>query len=171
METAVNSFQTSYAPFFAVVRNPLKFRLFLLGKLPAAYFSGIRLQSITEDEAIVTIPYKWFTKNPFRSAYFACLSMAAEMSTGLLAMAPIYKSTPRVALLVVKVEGSFHKKATGSTRFVCRQGQLIRATIQEAIDTGEGKSIRVHSEGYNQAGELIAEFWITWSFKAKRTGT
>ncbi|HVG41559.1 MAG TPA: hypothetical protein VM888_08095, partial [Chitinophagaceae bacterium] len=68
--------------FFELIKSPLKFKLFMLQKLPAALFSGLAVKSITEEECTVSVPYKWFTQNPFRSTYFACLSMAAEMSTG-----------------------------------------------------------------------------------------
>ena len=74
------------AAFFSVIGNPLKYRLFLLRHLPAAYFSGLRIEKMDEQHCVVSVPYKWFTRNPFRSTYFACLSMAAEMSTGVLAL-------------------------------------------------------------------------------------
>src|ERR1700712_5460295 len=97
---------TSTNNFLALVQNPIKFLFFLITKLPAAYFSGIRVKSADTSQAIVTVPYKWFTKNPFRSTYFACLSMAAEMSTGLLAMAYTYQKQPAISLLVVKTEAT-----------------------------------------------------------------
>ena len=46
------------------------------------------------------------------------------------------------------------------------QSQLI-SSIEEAIKTGEGKAITTTSVGKNDAGEIVAEFFITWSFKAK----
>lgn len=156
------------AAFFSQVRNPLKFRWFLLQKLPAALFSGVKLKAVNEQSCTVTVPFKWFTQNPFRSTYFACLSMAAEMSTGLLAMAHVYKRSPRVSMLVVAVEGRFYKKAVGLTRFVCEEGLLIQQAIQQAIDLSEPQSIKAKAAGFNQNNELMAEFWITWSFKAKK---
>src|SRR5688500_980295 len=108
--------------FFTTIRNPLKFRLFMARQLPAALFSGVKLVRVDTDVCEVSVPYKWFTRNPFRSTYFACLSMAAEMSTGVLAMAQVVHRKPRVSLLVIAVEGKFYKKATGSTKFICREG-------------------------------------------------
>ena len=155
------------AAFFKLVSHPVKFRLFLLSRLPSAYFAGTRVRSISESRSEVTIPYKWFSRNPFRSTYFACLAMAAEMSTGVLALAHLYKLHPPVSMLVVGLEGKFFKKATGVTRFICEDGNEIRGKIAAAIDTQEGQSIRAHSTGYNQEGEIVAEFYITWSFKQK----
>ena len=159
--------KASVAAFFGVVRNPARFQLFLFQKLPAACFSGIKLQSADEERVIVSIPYKWFTRNPFRCTYFACLSMAAEMSTGILAMANTYRRSPAVSMLVTGIEGKFYKKATGCTSFVCEDGKIIKQTVEDAINTRQPNEIRVLSSGFNQQQELIAEFWITWSFKVK----
>lgn len=153
--------------FFNLLRNPLKYRLFLFKKLPAAFFSGLRLPEVSEEKAMVTIPYKWFTQNPFRSTYFACLSMAAEMSTGVLAMAQVYQRRPSVSMLVVGVEGKFHKKAVGITRFVCTDGLAVKEAVQEAIASGQGQTVRLQSVGYSEQNEIVAEFFFTWSFKAK----
>ncbi|HKH61982.1 MAG TPA: DUF4442 domain-containing protein [Flavitalea sp.] len=153
--------------FIRLVQHPVKFRLFLFSKLPSAFFAGVRVRKIDLSKCVVTIPYKWFSQNPFRSTYFACLSMAAEMSTGLLAMAHVYKRNPPVSMLVVRVESEYHKKATGITAFTCNAGDEIKQVIEEAINTGQSRSIRVQSTGKNSAGEIVAEFWITWSFKAK----
>lgn len=154
--------------FIEVMGNSVKLRYFLLRKLPSAFFSGVRVKKLDKGFAEVTVPYKWFSQNPFRSTYFACLSMAAEMSTGLLAMMHIYKRTPAVSMLVLSVNGSFHKKATGLTTFRCDDGENLRKIIDEAILTGEGKTIQVTSRGINEKGELVADFVITWSFKARK---
>jgi hypothetical protein len=94
--------------------------------------------------------------------------MAAEMSTGLLAMMNTYKSDSAVSMLVVGLEANYFKKATGITTFTCEDGAAIKAVIADAITTGEGKMIRAKSTGRNDVGEVIAEFFITWSFKARR---
>lgn len=155
--------------FTRVVLHPLKFRLFLLKRLPSAFFAGLRVTRLDADACTVTVPYKWFTRNPFRSTYFACLAMAAEMSTGTLAMLHVYKRKPPVSMLVTNLEAAYHKKATGRTTFSCTDGPLIRATIAQAVATGEGRTIRARSAGTNPDGDLVAEFYITWSFKVKST--
>lgn len=157
--------------FLALVKSPLKFRLYLLAKLPAAFFSGVRVRTISMESAMVTVPYTWFSQNPFRSTYFACLAMAAEMSTGLLAMLHTYQCQPPVSMLVTGLEATYYKKATGITSFVCADGNAVAHAIQEALRTGEARTLRMYSEGKNAAGEKIAEFYITWSFKVKTTGS
>lgn len=157
--------------FLRLVKHPVKFRVFLISKLPSAFFAGVRVINADEKKCTVKVPYKWFSTNPFKSTYFACLSMAAEMSTGVLAMAHIYNRQPAVSMLVSKVEGSFLKKATGITVFTCEDGTAIRQTIEDAIMSNEGKIITARSYGRNREGEIVAEFAITWSFKVKSAKT
>ena len=153
--------------FIQLATHPLKFRLFLLSKLPSAYFAGVRIRNMNSTTCVVTVPYKWFSQNPFRSTYFACLSMAAELSTGALSMAHLYKRQPSVSMLVVRVESEYFKKATGVTTFTCNAGDDIRNAIEETLASGESRTIRVESTGKNKSGEVVALFWITWSFKSK----
>ena len=155
------------AKFLQLINHPVKFRLFLLSKLPSAFFSGVRVLSANEKTCVVKVPYKWFSQNPFKSTYFACLSMAAEMSTGLLCLMHLHKRQPAVSMLVVKIEGNFMKKATGITVFTCEDGNTIKKTIEDAIFSNEGKIITTKSYGRNAAGEIVAEFAVTWSFKVK----
>jgi hypothetical protein len=154
--------------FIRLLNNPFKFRLYLFAQIPSAFFSGIRIREIDETHSVVTVPYKWFSKNPFRSTYFACLSMAAEMSTGALAMSHVYKRQPPISMLVIAMEANYFKKATGITRFLCSDGLAIKAAIEQAVTTGDGQLIKARSVGTNTAGETVAEFFITWSFRAKR---
>ena len=154
--------------FFLLVNNPFKFRLFLLSKLPAAFVAGVRIKQCNEESCSVSVPFRWLTQNPFRSTYFACLSMAAEMSTGVLAMANLYKRTPKTSMLITSVESKYYKKATGKTIFICWDGLKMKATIDEAYQTYLPQSITARSEGYNEQNELVAEFWFTWSFKVKQ---
>jgi hypothetical protein len=153
--------------FLQLIQNPFKFTFFLLQKLPAAYFSGVRLKYADEGQCIVTVPYRWFSKNPFRSTYFACLAMAAEMSTGILAMMHTWQRQPAISLLVVKAEGTFLKKATGITTFTCEDGPVFQQSINEAAASGKGTTVAARSTGKDSSGETVAEFVITWSFKAK----
>lgn len=153
--------------FLQLIKHPFKFKLFMLSKLPSAFFCGVRVVDADENKCLVKVPYKWLSQNPFKSTYFACLSMAAEMSTGLLCLMHLHKRQPAISMLVVKIEGNFHKKATGITVFTCEDGNVIKKTIEDAIFSNEGKIVTARSYGRNAAGEIVADFAVTWSFKAK----
>jgi acyl-coenzyme A thioesterase PaaI-like protein len=155
-----------------LMKHPLRSRIFLLLKLPSAFLAGVRIRDIDEQQCRVTVPYTWLSQNPFRSTYFACLAMAAEMSTGALAMAHVYKRNPPVSMLVLKLEADYYKKATGITVFTCGEGEQLKAAVEQAITTGEGSSFTATSVGKNKAGETVAVFRVTWSFKSrKRAGS
>jgi len=140
-------------------------------KLPAAFIAGVKVREIDEQRAVVTVPFKWLTQNPFRSTYFASLSMAAEMSTGVLALAELHLRKPAVSMLVVKVESEYYKKAIDRSSFICEDGDLFRKAIEETIATGEARTVRARSVGTNKAGEVVAEFFVTWSFKVRSFDT
>ena len=159
---------SSTQKFIQMIKHPVKFRMFLFAKLPAAFFSGVRVKEIDEERSVVSVPYKWLTQNPFRSTYFASLAMAAEMSTGVLGMMHVYKRNPPISMLITNMEASYSKKATGKIFFVCEAGKQIYDAIENSIATGESKSITAKSTGTNKSGDVVAAFLFTWSFKLKQ---
>ncbi|MEY4380813.1 MAG: hypothetical protein RJA92_193 [Bacteroidota bacterium] len=157
----------NFAAFRALIMHPVKFWLYMLAKLPMGFLAGLKLTQLDPCKAVVQVKYKWLTQNPFGSMYFAVLSMAAEFSSGILCLANIYKSDPAISMLVVKMESHFYKKAVGVITFTCTDGDAIIAMVQTAKQTGEGVTLVSKSTGKNQSGEVVAEFFITWSLKAK----
>ncbi|MGY2131397.1 PaaI family thioesterase [Hymenobacter sp. HD11105] len=153
--------------FRRTIQNPLKLRLFMLRSLPMAYLAGLRVRDITPAQATVTVPFKYLTKNPFRSIYFACLSMAAEMASGVLSLMYI-SSGPPVSMLVTGMEAEFTKKAVGLISFTTTDGAQIGQAIAESRATGEGRTVVCTSTGTDQAGDVVAIFRITWSYRAKK---
>jgi hypothetical protein len=141
------------------VLNPLKLRLFLLRKLPLAWLAGLRLT--------VTIRYKYLTQNPFRSIYFAALAMAAELASGIQAMLHT-QGGGAVSTLVVGLQADFSKKAVGLITFTCPDGAAIAQAVAKSRATGEGRTVVCTSTGRDEAGDVVAVFQVTWSFKAKR---
>ena len=155
--------------FLKLVQSPVKFGFFLFSKLPSAYFSGVRVREFSYEKSVITVPYKWFSQNPFKSLYFACQAMAAEMSTGLLAMLYVNGRKPGVSMLVVKIEGEFLKKGVSLVSFVCKDGEAMEAAIEEAVNTGNSVQFTAKSIGTSDKGEVVSEFKITWSFKVKKS--
>ena len=158
----------SFIAYKKLITHPLKYRLFLLSRLPLVFFTGIRIREITTTNSVVSVKYKWLNQNPFHSLYFAVQAMAAELSTGVLCMGFIYKRNPAVSMLIVNLEAEFLKKATGKILFKCNDGILISQIIEAAIVSGESKRIECVSTGYNEQNEIVALFKVTWSFKSKR---
>ena len=148
--------------------TPSKLNTFLFFKLPSAYFSGVRVKSISENKCEVTVTHRWINQNPFKSMYFAVQAMAAEFTTGALVMYQIKKSGKKVSMLVLSNRSSFTKKATGKITFSCDEGHKIEETIKRAFERGEGQTCRMRSLGMNQKGEQVSEFEFEWTIKVKQ---
>ena len=148
--------------------NPFLMRGFFLTKLPLALVAGLRLRELTEERCVATVPYGWRSTNPFRSTYFAALSMAAELSTGALAMAAVESAPRPVAMLITGLTASFEKKATGLTTFTCTDGPRLFESVARTIATGEPVAVEVPTVGTSTDGVVVARFTFTWSFKVRR---
>ncbi len=155
--------------FIHTAQNNFKFRLFMLKNLPSAFFSGLKVTEISEEKAVVSIPFKFLTKNPFKSVYFASQAMAAELSTGVLAMAQVYQRNPSVSMLVFDMKANFTKKATSKISFTCMDGLAIKNAVEQSIVTGEGVVVTAKSTGKDTFGDVVSEFYFTWTFKVKST--
>jgi len=147
--------------------TPLKLNVFLFFKLPSAFWSGVRVKSISKEQCIVTVKHRWFNQNPFNSMYFAVQAMAAELTTGALVMMQIKKSGKNISMLVANNNSNFSKKATGRITFTCNDGHLIEAAIRQTIATGEGQTIWMKSVGVNEKREQVSEMNFEWSIKLK----
>lgn len=147
--------------------NPGKLNSFLLFKLPAAYFCGVRVKAMSDTTCEVSVKHRWINQNPFNSMYFAVQAMAAELSTGALVMQHIQKSKMAVSMLVASNKSTFSKKATGRIQFKCVEGNAVQAAIQNAIDTKEGQTFWLKSVGINADGVQVSEFYFEWTVKAK----
>ena len=147
--------------------KPFFFKTYLLLKLPMGFLSGMRIRKIDEDKCIVTVPYKWMNKNPFKSTFWAVLGMGAEMNTAALILQYTYNHQPSISTLPLKCECEFLKKATGVTQFNCNDGLLVKEKISNAIKTKEPVIIEAYSTGTDENSETICRFKFTWSVKIK----
>ena len=147
--------------------SPSKLNAYMFFKLPSAFWSGVRVKSISPEVCEVTVKHRWFNQNPFKSMYFAVQAMAAEFTTGVLVMLQIHESGKSISMLVAQNKSVFTKKATGRITFTCNQGNLIKETIQRAIATKEGQTIWLTSVGKNEKGEQVSEMQFEWTIKVR----
>jgi len=150
------------------LKNPLIFKFFLLAKLPLGFFSGMRVREIDTHHCIATVPYGWMTRNPFRSTYFAALGMAAELSTGALALFSVEKRNPSVAVIIIGLEAEFPKKAVTVTTFTCDEGDVLFAAAERAQQSGQAELATVTTIGRSKDGVEVARFRFTWSYKRRK---
>jgi len=145
-----------------------KFNTFTFFKLPSAWWCGVRLRHLDEKKAIVTVKYKWFNQNPFKSMFWAVQGMAAELSTGAMMIDQIRESGKKISMLVANNNANFSKKATGKITFTCEDGHLIKEALDKTIATGEGQTIWMKSTGVNKDGVVVSTFNFEWTVRLKR---
>jgi hypothetical protein len=147
--------------------NKFQLHLFLFLKIPISWIAGVRLKEMNDEICITKVKFGWLNQNPFNSMFWAVQGMAAEFSTGFLCAEKIRKSGKKISMLVVHNKAEFTKKAVGRVTFSCHQGKELDAVLQKAIETGEGQTLTLFSEGKDQKGDLVSKFAFTWSFKVK----
>jgi hypothetical protein len=149
--------------------QPSLLRAYFLMKLPLAAMAGLKIRRLDGNVCEVSVPYSWRTQNPFKSIYFAALTMAGELSCASLAlMAARGAGTGSpVSVLPVGLEGRFEKKAPELTTFTCADGPVLFDAVNEALKTGEGVTVDTETAGRMKDGTLAARFKFTWSFKKK----
>ena len=147
--------------------NKFQLHLFLFLKIPISWIAGVRLKEMNDEICITKVKFGWLNQNPFNSMFWAVQGMAAEFSTGFLCAEKIRKSGKKISMLVVHNQAEFTKKAIGRVTFSCLQGKELDAVLQKAIETGEGQTLTMFSEGKDQKGDVVSKFAFTWSFKVK----
>ncbi len=149
------------------VSNPFMFWFWLVTKLPAAWWCGVRLREITPEHCVTSVPYGWRSQNPFRSTYFAALAMAAELSTGALVLLAAEDAGVPMSTLIIDMKASYGKKATGLATFRCDDGVSVFRALAEAKVSGEARTIPLETVGKLEDGTEVARFVFTWSVKAR----
>ncbi len=153
--------------FKKIVLNRWKLNLFFIKNMPLGFISGMRVEKFDDKTAAVSIPYNYITKNPFKSVYFAAQSMAAELSSGVIAINEVMKAPVPVSMLVFNMDARFTKKARSKTVFTCNDVEAIKNAVKKAIETGEGQTVTVTSTGTDSEGDVVSVFRFTWTFKTK----
>ena len=147
--------------------SPSKLNTYLMFKLPAAYFTGVRTRHLDDTSCVVSVKHRWINQNPFNSMFWAVQGMAAELTTGALMMKKIKESGKKISMLVANNNASFTKKATGRITFTCEDGLKIDETIAKAIQTGEGQTVWLNANGVNTEGLQVSSFNFEWTLKVK----
>ena len=146
------------------IRN---FNRFLLLKLPSAFFCGVRLRSLNDKCAVVTVTLNFLNKNPFKSMFWAVQGMAAELATGAIILSEIRNSSVPVSMLVTRNEAEFLKKAKGKITFTCTDVALVKNQFATDLQSERGTRFWMQSEGVDQQGDVVSRFRFEWSIKAK----
>ena len=145
-----------------IMRNNLSFFV-----LPLAWISGVRVDSLNEDNCTVRVKHRWINQNPFKSLYWAVQGMAAEMPGGVLLQNKIKKSGHSIAMLLIGTSSIFTKKATGKILFTYDKGKDLDKLVFDAVTTKLAQTITIKTKGIDEKGDVVCEFSFQWSIKAR----
>ena len=144
-----------------------KYNLFTFTSLPAAFWAGVRVVQLDKKSCMTTVKLNWFTKNPFKSMFWAIQGMAAELATGLPVTLEIRNSKQSVSMLVLNNKANFSKKARGRIHFVCKDRAIAEAAVTKTIETKKPQTVWLTSVGTDEAGDVVSTFEFEWTLKAK----
>ncbi|MXV37998.1 DUF4442 domain-containing protein [Flavobacteriaceae bacterium Ap0902] len=147
--------------------NAYKFNTIIFFKIPIAWIAGVRLKSFSSEKCATRVRLSRMSQNPFKSMFWAVQGMAAEFTTGFLCMDKVRNSGKNFSMLVIEQNAKFTKKAVGEITFICEEGEKIDNILKQAIQTGKGQTIKLFSQGFDEKGDMVSEFWFLWSFKVK----
>ncbi len=146
-----------------------KFRLYLLKNLPMGFLAGLRIDTISADSCVTSVPFNWLTKNPFKSMYFAVQSMAAELSTATTCLVATMGAKPSIAYIIVTCNAKFIKKATSRVSFTCENAHEAFDAVKYCLDHNEAITKTFRTIGRQEDDTIVSEFEFTWSFKARKS--
>ena len=143
--------------------NRWKLRLWMLKNLPMAMLTGMIIAELNEEYCKVRLNDHWWLRNPFKSVYWAVISMAAELSTGALLYA--YSSGAKTQFILVEARAKFYKKLRGKSFYFCRAGQEILQQMNALQNTSEARMVILPAQALNESGEVVADFEFYWQLR------
>ena len=145
------------------LNNSFYLRFFSVLKLPLMFLTGLKIEEIDYFTCKTKVNYNYLNKNPFKSTYFAVQSMAAELSTGALALLAVQGLKSDVKFILIGLSGHFLKKSKEKTFFICNEGEKLHEVVKKARETRKQQEVTVSTIGYNKNDEIISKFEFTWS--------
>jgi acyl-coenzyme A thioesterase PaaI-like protein len=135
--------------------------------IPMIGYVRPKLERIDENTAVLSIRLRRRTKNHLKSMYFGALAVGADVTAGLHAFYFCEKLGVKPSFAFKSMKADFHKRAMGTVRFTCNEGQQVKQVVETAIATGERQNAFVHVEACTEDGEVVAVFEMEISVKVK----
>lgn len=148
--------------------SPFTFVPYSLMKVPMVFISGTRVRVLDLQKSVVSVPFNYVNKNPFKSMYFAVQAMAAELSSAAMAMLALEACEESVAFIVVGIKADFVKKANEKVFFECQDYLAFESAITKAKVSGGAELVSAKSTGRTKDGTEVSIFEVVWSFKVRQ---
>jgi len=135
-------------------------------KMPAAAFTGLRIDAVSSEQTVVSVPGGWRTQNPYGTMYWAVQGMAAELSTGIVPTCISRSMSMKLRMFVVGTEAHFGRKAYGRCTFTCTDTHKVTEAIEQSLTSGASVNCDLTATGTDSSGETVSEWVFKWNFLA-----
>jgi acyl-coenzyme A thioesterase PaaI-like protein len=127
-----------------------------------------RLIELTEEKIVICLPLRRRSRNHLKSMYFGALSVGADLAAGLHGFYHADLAQCNVALVFKSFQAQFLRRPESDVYFVCSEGEIVKAMIQETQRTKErvNRPIRIDAyTDYPGQTNKVAEFTLELSMK------
>jgi acyl-coenzyme A thioesterase PaaI-like protein len=149
-----------------------RFRLFLWKfshfKVPMIGYLKPRLLKLTDTDIVICLPLNRRSRNHLDSMYFGALAVGADLAGGLHGFYHANQKQCNVSLAFKSFQARFLRRPESDVYFVCTEGALVSAMIEETKTTKERITKPIHIKAYTDypaLSEAAAEFILELSVK------
>jgi acyl-coenzyme A thioesterase PaaI-like protein len=137
-------------------------------KVPMIGYLKPRLIKLTDTDIVICLPLNRHSRNHLNSMYFGALAVGADLAGGLHGFYHASQNQCKVSLVFKSFQAQFLRRPESDVYFVCTDGAVVAAIIQETKTTGERISKPIHIRAYTDypaLSEATAEFILELSVK------
>lgn len=148
-----------------------KLWLFCFFNIPLIFWLRPRVVALSNTEAEVVIKLNRRSRNHINSMYFGALCVGVDLVPGVLTMRLIKQKNEKMNFLFKDFQGEFLHRCEGDVHFICKEGDVIAAAIDTAIQTQErvNVSLNVIATVPTKLGhEPAGKFKLTISIKKSK---
>lgn len=147
-----------------------RWMLWSFGKkyVPLIAYVKPKLITLTDDEAVIKLPFIKRNKNHLNSMYFGALSVGADVAAGFHGLYHAKKSNLNVSLAFKSFEADFIKRPESDVYFVNPMGDAIKEMLAESKAKQKRINQPIHVSAYTHypdAKEEVARFKLNLSLK------
>jgi acyl-coenzyme A thioesterase PaaI-like protein len=127
-----------------------------------------KLIELSEQRIVICLPLRRRSRNHLKSMYFGALSVGADLAGGLHGFYHADLAQCKVSLVFKSFQAQFLRRPESDVYFVCADGDVVKAMIQETQQTKERvtKPIRINAyTDYPGETNKVAEFILELSVK------
>lgn len=162
----MNLDERKLAKQYSLMLRRIPMKAFMLTKMPAAAFVGLRIDSVSSDQTVVSVPGGRRTQNPFGTMYWAVQGMSAELATAIVPTCISRSTSMKLRMFVVGTEATFGKKAYGRCTFTCNDTHQVMESFDESLRTGKSVNCDLTATGTDRDGDVVSEWVFRWNFLA-----